>query len=739
LADSTNSDINLGGLIFQLFELWEKHLKPFRTTESKNLGFWGFLSLLSIISYGFVGSRNLLAADQQLTILHTNDIHSHFRENTGPLHLGGLARIKTAIDQIRRNHTNTLLVDGGDWSEGDIYYTQGAGAESIRMMDRMSYDVAVIGNHDWINGPDVLLDSIRQAEAQVPFVSANLTTSGYIREQEFNTRILPYVIKNQNGVKIAFIGISTYEFIFDQFFAPIKITEPFFYTRKLAAQLKSEGKADIVIVLSHNSIWVNQGILKIAPDVDLIIGGHDHKKLTEPQVVTRSDGTEAWVVETGCWGEFLGQVDLSIDDHKKVKLLNYRLIQIDSRFPEDPEILNEIGKIEAKIETRLGPIFSDKIGESEVNLERHGQNAGIGNLIADAYFHTTGADFAMESTRFIYGELHPGIIRTVDAYNANPAIYDPLTEKSWSVKILPIRGKTLKWFLYALYASQKVSSFDLLNVSGLHFVYDPIFSPSVPEADWENSKLYYHLGDGLRKGWTDSLPEDPFSFAALGGAAGHFKSKSIPTVASITIQGRPLEPDKIYRVATGGGLITGLRNYNAYSPFPISLEGLEDTGLENWRVLADYIHANTPLTQTNVPIENRIQTLKPDVAIFYEDIQFQLLKTTAGELKGRQKNLITAKILVHIKNYGAMQLPEKGSHIRLFLNENGHNHGINPKLVELGIPIIIKGLKPNEEQLVSWDVTLPFQSAPYEITAKIDGNLPQVHLNNLEATRWFKF
>ncbi|MEO5971725.1 MAG: 5'-nucleotidase C-terminal domain-containing protein, partial [Bdellovibrionia bacterium] len=440
-------------------------------------------------------------------------------------------------------------------------------------------------------------------------------------------------------------------------------------------------------------------------------------------IIERWDGKEAWVVETGSGGEFLGRVDLSIDDNKRVKLLRYQLTQIDSKIPENLEILDQIGKIEGKIETRLGPIFTDQIGESQIQLERRGQNSGMGNLIADAYLHTTGADFSLESTRFIYGELHPGIIRTVDAYNANPAVYDPRTQKSWTLKILPMRGKTLQWLLYALYASKKISSFDLINVSGLHYIYDPIFSPSIPDPDWEEAEAAY---------WYDHVNDDPFSFIAQTPPA--FTPQSIPTVASIKVQGQPIDPYRTYRVATGGGLIEGLRMFNSYSPVPIPLEGLEDTGLENWRVLADYIHVNSPLTETNVPILNRIQTLKPDLAIFYEDIQFLPLKTTFDGLV----NSVTAKILVHVKNYGAMQSPARLANIRLFLNENGSNQSISPKYLELGAPVPLNGLHPGEDQLASWEVTLPLQADPYEIAAKIDGNVPQVHLNNLEATRWFK-
>src|SRR5258708_7814239 len=84
-----------------------------------------------------------------ITIIHTNDLHSHFRAEKTVPGLGGVARIKTAVDRIRKSHPHSVLVDGGDWSDGNIYYNLGAGVESLRMLDWLGYDVAVVGNHDW--------------------------------------------------------------------------------------------------------------------------------------------------------------------------------------------------------------------------------------------------------------------------------------------------------------------------------------------------------------------------------------------------------------------------------------------------------------------------------------------------------------------------------------------------------------------------------------------------------------
>ena len=312
---------------------------------------------------------NVPAYAVPITILHTNDLHSHLRPEKTPLALGGIARLKTAIDRARKDAPNSLLVDGGDWSEGNIYYTEGAGAEVLHMMDRLGYDAAIVGNHDWVNGPDTLLDAIEKAKPKVSLLVSNFDTSQYPRQKEFQQDILPYVIKNVGGVKIAFIGMATYEFIYNSLIAPIKIIEPFRLAHQLAVKLRPQ--VDAVIVISHNRILFNEALLKVAPEIDLVIGAHDHVKLTEPKVVKRMGHSNGWIVEAGCWGKYLGRVDLDIDPTIKtgdaVKLLHYGLTQIDKTIPEDPETAKAVTELEKHIENRMGPVFHDHLGDTDVN------------------------------------------------------------------------------------------------------------------------------------------------------------------------------------------------------------------------------------------------------------------------------------------------------------------------------------------------------------------------------------
>ena len=113
---------------------------------------WMLIVLLCYLPGAAIANRNaeVPPPDEvtQVSILHTNDLHSQWRPDTEPPHLGGIARLKSKLDILRKKLPYSVLVDGGDWSEGSIYFTEGAIAGSIEMMEHLGYDVAVVGNHD---------------------------------------------------------------------------------------------------------------------------------------------------------------------------------------------------------------------------------------------------------------------------------------------------------------------------------------------------------------------------------------------------------------------------------------------------------------------------------------------------------------------------------------------------------------------------------------------------------------
>jgi 2',3'-cyclic-nucleotide 2'-phosphodiesterase (5'-nucleotidase family) len=650
------------------------------------------------------------AADPvSLTLLHTNDLHSHFRGENNPLGLGGVARIRTAVKKIRGEVEHSLFVDGGDWSEGNIYFTEGGGAETLKMMDFMGYDVAVVGNHDWLNGPDHLLEEVRAAALKMSVIATNVGLDKYDSRADFQKLIPPYVIKEVAGVKIAFIGLLTYEFIYDGFFKPVTVLEPFATTRALAHQLKQQ--ADAVIVISHNAVGLNRALLADAPDVDLVIGAHDHVKLTKPEIVERPGFAPAWVVETGSWGRYLGRIDLRVLPRSPdgtaggLDLGTYQLIQMDASVPEDKATLVRVEDLEKKISNRMGPIFDDHVGDSELELGRSGLESPMGDFATDAYRAATGADASIDEINFIYNELHEGAIRTVDVFNSNPGMYDAAAGKSWTLHTLDLSGKTLHWLFNLMFGNPKLGQYSALDFSGIQLVLSS--KASVPESSADRL-LFTHPG------YSDLAT--PFDDTSSG-------------LVSVMIGGEPLDLDRTYHLALPGSVVEALKYLDSILPNAVSLDTLVDTGREDWRAMVDQVRTLTPITRDKLGYGSRVVTTQPDLGVTYDDVVFTPSRSTPDGMLGT--------VAVTVRNYG-QAASAAGANLHVLLNANGADYSSEPAYGDAAGPLALPSLAPGESHVMTWDaVTVRQDRGVYAITVRISGNDGEFNRSNDEVTRWF--
>jgi 5'-nucleotidase/UDP-sugar diphosphatase len=683
---------------------------------------FGMLAITILLS---ASARSAPPSPVTITILHTNDLHSQFRAEKTELGLGGLARLKTAISRARARNPHTLLVDGGDWSEGSIYYTEGAGSETLKLMDHLTYDAAVVGNHDWYNGVDVLLDAIRRTGPQGPKVkllASNISTSKYKNEGEFRKLIPPYWIREIGGARVAFIGLLTYEFIYDAFFDPIQIKEPFGMARELSRQLKKH--ADVVVAISHNSIRVNRGVLEAAPDIDLVIGAHDHVKLTKPVIVERPGARPAWIVEAGSWGRYLGRVEMRVtardpknaQSKPSVELVGSGLQQMDASVPEDPETVRRIEELEQRIEKKWGPILHDHLADSEVELSRHGQEHLMGNFATDAYVAASGADLALDQSSMIYGEIHEGPVTTADVFNSNPGIYDPSTHKSWTLHTLPIRGRALSWLLNLLYSVKGISQKGL-TLSGAEIVYKPL------------------LGRAQKPGAPIS-PDEPDVFAGVRGEPGQDPTANGISIQSFKIRGQPLDPKRTYQIAAPGGIVLSLQFIKRALPGAIPIDQLKDTGLEDWRIMADYLAAKSPLTRDEISY-GRVRTAHADLGMLHNDVTWE---PQGVDAQGRRIARIRAVVTNQGIEASSAGTESSGPRVSLLLNQNGADYAVDPVYVDAAPSRPLPALSSGESVTVAWDdVRLPSALGNlYPVTARIDGSDDEVNRSNDEVTRHFR-
>ena len=280
----------------------------------------------AFISLGGLSSLSFKpAAKKHITILHTNDVHSHI-EPFGPdegsnANLGGVARRATLVEKIRRENPNTLLLDAGDIFQGTPYFNFYGGELEFKLMSKLKYDAATLGNHDFDNGIDGIY-------AQLPHADFDFLISNY----DFSNTIMDgqtkdYRIFLKDGVKIGVfgLGIELKGLVNDKLFKETKYLDPVEMASEISAKLKNEENCDLVICLSHLGYKYSGdkiSDLKLAratQNIDLIIGGHTHTFLEKPTVETNKIGKKVLVNQVGCYGLYLGRIDFYLDSENNIK------------------------------------------------------------------------------------------------------------------------------------------------------------------------------------------------------------------------------------------------------------------------------------------------------------------------------------------------------------------------------------------------------------------------------------
>ena len=255
---------------------------------------------------------NLGASD--LTILHTNDMHSRidpFPSESGKYAgLGGMARRAQLIKQIRQQTNQVLLLDAGDIFQGTPYFNLFGGELEFKLMSEMEYDGATLGNHDFDNGIEGLLEQL--PNAKFPFVSSNYDFSKTDLKDQFS----PYKIYQKGAIKVGVfgLGIELEGLVESKLYKNTVYVDPVGVANEMVQQLKSEA-CNLIICLSHLGYkYQSQKIsdVKLAETIsgiDLIIGGHTHTFLNEPTTVDHLDGHRTIINQVGFGGIHLGRID----------------------------------------------------------------------------------------------------------------------------------------------------------------------------------------------------------------------------------------------------------------------------------------------------------------------------------------------------------------------------------------------------------------------------------------------
>lgn len=284
----------------------------------------------------------LLAGDvhEQLTILHTNDVHSHiepFPEDDKKYPgLGGAEYRAALIKNIRNQKDNVLVLDAGDIFQGTPYFNFFHGDLEIDLMNKMGYDAATIGNHDFDGGIDMLARQVSRSD--FPFVNCNYDFSGTPVAGKVHKSIV--LKKRKLKIGITGCGVELNGLVPDKLFGSTKYLDPVKCIQEQVDILKHKEKCHLIICLSHlgyryDNAKVSDTVLaQQTTNIDLIIGGHTHTFMEEPVKETNKAGKTVLINQVGWAGVQLGQLEYYFENSFRKKLSNSQTVIVDKKSIE---------------------------------------------------------------------------------------------------------------------------------------------------------------------------------------------------------------------------------------------------------------------------------------------------------------------------------------------------------------------------------------------------------------------
>lgn len=484
---------------------------------------------------------------KSFVVLHTNDQHGHllpfsYPDRVSPQddvaqmparkNIGGIARRATLVKQIRAREKNVFLFDAGDCMDGTPFSTEFLGRADYDAMNGVGYDYAVPGNHDF-NMTAAQFDELARL-VRFPFLLANV-----YQKTGDQTVLPPYRIADWDGLKVAIFGLTTYSSrTYKAIDEAFRMREPLAVARELVPQLRQQ--ADLVVLIAHNGLEVDRQIARQVPGIDLIVGGHSHTRVPQGLYVLAdspgpSDPRGTIVVQAHQWGGELGRLDLIVtegaDNRWRVTRYGESLLPVTSQYADDPDVARTVAGYWDRIKNKYAVV----VGEAKDEFcEVDGLDATNYYLVADAVQSALGTDFDLENVGGVRAPLLKGPITMGDLVSL-----DPFNNTVYTFKI---RGADLKRLLVATRpATSSTLRYELRREA------PPAQTPT---------------GDApLRRRWQ---------------------------LVRATLNGRPIEDDKLYTGATNSYYFG--RSVKSHAVDPV------DTKRPRLEVVIDFVRKNSPIS-----------------------------------------------------------------------------------------------------------------------------------------------
>ena len=443
---------------------------------------------------------------KEVDVMFTHDTHSHLDSFTtnvdGELQeVGGFARIKTLINEQKKENPNTLILDGGDFSMGTliqtVYDTQAA---ELRMLGYLGYDVTTLGNHEFDYRSKGLANMLKAAKSSgetIPeLVVCNVDWKGMKKtglndgqkqiQSGFETYgVKDYVVIQKGDTKIAVTGAFGKDSLECAPTCELLFKDPVEAVKDTVEKIKKKEKVDMIVCVSHCGTWEDENksedelLAKNVKDIDLIISGHTHSELKEP---IQHENT--YIVSCGEYGKNIGSLSMKQNSKGRWDLSSYELIPVSENIQPDMETQNRIDELMDTVDTNYLADFgytrdcvlaqNDIEFNSLEELYSKHEESNLGQIIADSFAYAVDSvDVAVVPSGTIRDTYTKGDITVEDVYNSFSLGIGKDGIAGYPLISTYLTGKELK---LAAEVDASVSDFMTtarLYCSGLNFTYNP--------------------------------------------------------------------------------------------------------------------------------------------------------------------------------------------------------------------------------------------------------------------------
>jgi 5'-nucleotidase/UDP-sugar diphosphatase len=454
-----------------------------------------------------------------LVLLHTNDIHSHFlptpaRWLEGSPAIGGFEALGSYLETVRLEESEILLLDAGDILSGtplsELERDGLVGAEMTGFLADWGYDAWVLGNHEFDQGYDTIAALV--GASPVPALCANLQAPG-------GGPAMPGLeasrVFERGGVRVGVIGLTTPELqrlVSAQTWAQLELLDEVEVIQRQVELL--DPQTDLLVLLSHAGLETDRWLAAKVPKLDLIVGGHSHDAVREPERVG-----DTYVVQAGSYARSVGRLDITVADDA-IASIEGRLVNLqpsEGWAPATSAVLERLERVTAAVDATYGRV----VGSVTAPVLRDSYRQGsMGLWVTALMLEATGADVAFYNSGGLRADLPGGELTYADLYQVLPFGNTPVTIAMTGAELVRIAERNA-----FSEATRETSS---LQCAGLEWSWRPtpegqeIVSISVrgeeidPERAYTvatNSYVASHLGEIL------DLPErelQPYDATILG-------------------------------------------------------------------------------------------------------------------------------------------------------------------------------------------------------------------------------